>query len=146
MANAKYKSLPEKSPGADSGSTTNDILDGILWGGVCIGYRKLAVTDAAPVGFADIADPDAGGPLVAGIPAGSKYAMCVLEADALEADSARVVRYRTDASNPTAAEGMPVGDNGSFEVKGTDNLANFKIIGMVAGHSHILRIEFYGEG
>ncbi len=142
----KSKQMPEQAAGNDTGSTTNDYLDAILWGGQCVGYRKLTVTDAAAVGFADIADPDAGGPLAAGLPPGAQYAICVLEADNADVDKARVGRFRCDATAPTAAEGMPVGDNGSFEIKGTDNLNNFKIIGINAGKTHTLRIEFYGKG
>lgn len=139
-----YYTLPESNQ--PYASLTNDLLAGMLWGGKCIGYRQLNVTDVAAVGFDNIPDPDAGGPLTAGIPAGAKYAICVLEAGVADVDKARVARFRTDAINPTAAVGMPVGDNGSFEIKGSDNLAAFRIIGINAGVTHVLRIEFYGEG
>jgi hypothetical protein len=135
MANQPY---PEKTTSMDGGSITVDILFAILYGGKCLGYRKISFNDAAVKAFADA--------VVGGVPAGSRYAVCVLEADATEANLPRVARMREDGIAPTAAEGLPIGDNGSFEIKGSDNIANFKIIGVTAAKNHILRIHFYGEG
>jgi hypothetical protein len=121
--------FPADSP---SSSLTNDILLAILHGGVCVGYQNLAFDDAPVV--------------VLTVPAGAQYAICVLEADATEVDFPRVARFREDGVAPTAAEGMPVGDNGSFEIRGAANLAAFQIIGITAGKNHTLKVQYYGAG
>ena len=134
-------------PSTDSyaNGMVGNFLSALLHGGKSLGYRSFTFNDAAAKAFSDIADPDGGGPLAAGIPSGAVYAICVIEADATQADQARVARFRCDNTAPTAAEGMPLGDNGSFEVKG-DNLNTFKIIGITAGKTHTVRVEFYGAG
>lgn len=121
------------SPNNGNRSTTEDILSAILHGGKCLGYEALAFDDAPAVALT--------------VPPGAQYAIAVLEADATEAGLPRVARFRTNASaDPTAVIGMPLGDNGSVEIKGADNLVTFKIIGITAGKSHSLKIEYYGAG
>lgn len=117
-------------------STTEDMLSALLYGGKCLGYASLAFDETVAVLLSAVAG---------GIPAGAKYAIIAIEADATEAGNARVARFRTDNVAPTAAAGMPVGDNGTFEVKG-DNLATLRIIGITAAKTHSLKVEFYGAG
>ncbi len=141
-------SLLQKYPEQDSDSgglngSMIDYLSAILYGGKCLQYSELTVDDAAIV---DLTDAVAVGVGANGLPAAAKACLIVVEAGATEADAARVVRFRQDGGDPSATEGMPVGDNGSFEIKGGSNLANFKVIGITAGKTHTLRIEFYGAG
>lgn len=119
-------------PSSNNGnrSTSEDLLSAILHGGKCLGYQNLGFDDTPAVALT--------------VPAGAQYAIAVLEADATEAGLARVARFRTNGV-PTAAEGMPLGDNGSVEIKG-DNLATFQIIGITVGKTHSLKIEYYGAG
>lgn len=132
--------LPD--PASQSNGSIGALLSALLYGGKVLQYSKLVVTDAAVKTFANAVAVGVGGD---GIPAGARSVLVLVEADATEADLPRVVRFRCDTGTPTAAEGMPCGDNGSFEVTG-DNIANFQIIGVTAGKSHTLRITFYGEG
>ena len=131
----------QKFPEFDSASgglngSTNDFLSAILYGGKCLADDFVNVTAAAIITFAD---------LPGGIPVGAKAALVVIEADATEANAARVARFTQDGVvNPAAAVGMPVGDNGSFEIRGSDNLANFKIIGITAAKTHVMRVQFFG--
>jgi len=38
---------------------------------------------------------------------------------------------------------MALADNREYKVVGSGNLANFKIIGIEAGKTHILRVQYY---
>lgn len=108
-------------------------LSAILYGGKCLLLNEAPFDDTAEIQLPSIPD-------------GAKAALVIIEADATEADAARVARFRQDGANPTAAIGMPVGDNGSFEIKGSANLAAFRIIGITAGKTHKLTVEYYGAG
>lgn len=107
----------------------------LLTGGECIGYEEI---------------PLDGSQLKAlNIPEGAVYALMVCEADTspLLPDKSRVVRYKqTDTQNnpPDFYSGMPLGDLGVVEVKGENNLAAFRAIGITPGYTHILKVEYYG--
>lgn len=131
MARAPY---PVNS---ESNSLATDTLLAMLHGGKCLGYADMNFDDAPAVGFAD---------LVGGIPSGARSAIVFIEADATEADLPRVAMFREDGVDPTAAAGMPVGDNGTFEIRGEGNMEAFKIIGITAAKVHTMRVQFYGEG
>jgi len=118
-------------PSSTSNGNLGAYLSAILYTGKCLGYEDLAFDDAPEVALA-------------AVPAGARLAVCVVEADASQAGLARVARYREDGNAPTAAEGMPVGDNGFFELTG-DNIAAFKIIGITAGKAHTLKVQYYGQ-
>ncbi len=118
--------------GEGSNGQLGNLLSAILYGGKCLSYEKLTVDDAPVVDLTAI------------IPAGARSAVITIEAAAAEADEPRVVRFTEDGSDPTDTDGMPLGDNGTVEVKGSDNLANFKIIGITAALTHTLHIQFYG--
>jgi len=116
-----------RDPPADEVFLQNDLVNGKL----CIGYEKLAVGSGAAVGFA-------------AIPARAETCIMVCEADATEAGLPRVVRFREDGvALPTAAEGMPLGDNGIWECKKRANLLAIKFIGITAGKTHSLKIQYY---
>lgn len=132
----KYPEFDNNSGGLDGSML--DYLSAILYGGKCISYKSFTFDDSALKSFADLVD---------GLPAGAKSALVIIEADTTEVDQPRVARFTQDGTtDPTTAIGMPVGDNGSFEIRGSANLAAFKIIGITAGKTHTLRVEFYGAG
>ena len=134
--------FPEKrsnDPMEFSGSVES-LLHAILHGGKMIQYSQITITGAAKT-FANAVALGVG---AAGLPPGARAALCVLEAAVAEVNAPRVARFRTDSGAPTAANGMSVGDNGSFEINGTENLSDFQIIGIIGGNSHILHIAFYG--
>lgn len=126
----------------DMTSDVPALLNAILFGGKCLQYSKLTITGPAK----SFANAVAAGFGVAGIPPGAMSALCVLEADAAQVNAPRVCRFRYEdaATLPTANDGMPVGDNGTFEINGTDNIANFDIIGIVGGNTHTLHITWFG--
>ena len=113
--------------------TQNDLLAGILFGGDCIGYEKIAVGSAAPVGL-DL--------LTLGKGLGARKALVVIEADASSTNLDRVVRFREDGTNPNATDGLPIPDNGKLEVSDL-NLANFKMIGIEGGKNHTAQVLYY---
>jgi len=130
-------------PEFDSGSgglngSMLEFLSAILYGGKCIGDRSVNITNGPAIGFADIAG---------GIPVGAKAALVVIEADAAAVSATRVVRFTQDGTTvPTAVVGMAVGDNGSFEIRGSLNIENFRIIGITGGQTHVMRVQFFGRG
>ena len=96
----------------------------------CLGYTQLTVSDAAPIKLGTT-------------PRGVSFAYIEIEADSNSSSSERVVRFTEDGSNPTATRGMTLGDNGVYEVKGTFNLENFQIIGIDAGISHKINVQYF---
>lgn len=127
----KYPEFDSTSGGLDGSML--DFLSAILYGGKCVGLETVNFDDDPAIALPSI-------------PPTAKAALVIIEADATEADAARVARFRQDGTNPTAVMGMPVGDNGSFEIKGSANLAAFRIIGITAGKTHKLTVEYYGAG
>lgn len=119
-------------PSSSSNGSLGAYLSAILYTGKCLGYEKKPITGAAAVALA-------------AVPANARLAVCVLEADASLVGQARVARYREDGvADPTAAEGMPVGDNGVFELTG-DNITAFRMISMDPAKTHNLRVQYYGS-
>ncbi len=129
----KYK-VPIANSAFEHNSGTEGLLNAMVFGGKALGYSQLSITGAVKT-FADA---------LAAMPLGSQFALCVLEADAAEADAARVCRFRQDSGVPSAGDGMPVGDNGSFEINGEDNIADFQIVGITPANTHTLHITWFG--
>lgn len=124
--------FPEATGGSQLSMPMQHLLHAMLYGGKCLGYQNLPFTDAVAVALT--------------IPANAKIALIVVERVGAVADENKIARFREDGADPTAANGMPLGNNGSVEIKGTQNLAAFKIIGIDAGISHVAHIQYYGQG
>lgn len=118
-------------PSSSSNGSLGAYLSAILYTGKCLGYEKLPITGGAAIALAAVA-------------ANARLALCVLEADASLVGQARVARYREDGTAPTTAEGMPIGDNGVFELTG-ENIAAFKAISLDPTKTHYLRVQYYGS-
>jgi hypothetical protein len=95
-----------------------------------VGYDTLVV-DSANVGTLTI-------------PENARYALLVVESDANQNNRDIVLRFREDGEDPTTEEGMPLGDLGVYEVKGTENMQRFKIVGIEQERIHKIRIQFFG--
>lgn len=77
------------------------------------------------------------------IPTGATYAEVSLVADATVASTSNVARFWTDGSTPTATEGLSRNHLAAWDIIGGDNLANFKIIGVEAGKTHVLNVLYF---
>lgn len=113
-------------------NATNSLLRGILRGGQCVGYEDIDVDETAVVTLTK--------------PASASYALIALQADITSGNADRVIHFREDGINPTtgaAGVGMPLGDNGSYSIKTTQNINNFKAIGIEAGKAHKIRVQYY---
>lgn len=77
------------------------------------------------------------------VPSNANSALISVEADATVADSTRVVRFLETGATPTASVGMALGNNDTYEVRTSDNLRNFKVIGIEAGKTQSLKINYY---
>jgi len=108
----------------------SDLLYALFFQGECMGYVTVEVTDALIATLT--------------IPENARYTIMVIEADPSQSNKDIVVRFREDGEDPTSVEGMPLGDLGVYEVKGTENMQRFKIIGVEVGKQNIVRIQFFG--
>jgi hypothetical protein len=120
----------------DLSATSYDtlFLRAFLKGGICIGHEYIDVTDAAVKTLTKPADAEGNN---------ASYALLVLEGDSTSADLSKCVRWTMEGTDPTAADGMPLGDNGVFEIQNETNLDAFKVIGIEAGKTHKLRVAYY---
>lgn len=131
-------------PGQESASkpfekTGERQLDEIGGFSNCLGYAKKAVTGAAVVTLTPI-------------PKNTRYAVLVVMCDPVISDpvaASNVVYVREDGGIPVtgaapAGDGMPLGDLSIYEVKGIKNLKAFKMIGIRAGETHSVRIQYFG--
>ncbi len=88
-----------------------------------IGYQKLTV-DSTAIGFT--------------IPTGATVALCELESSA----TGIAARYREDGGTPTTTDGIGRSNLDAFEVLGSNNLLEFKIV-QAQGGTHTLHITYY---
>lgn len=106
-----------------------DWLRALFFGGECIGYQRLNVPGYLAV------------PLT--IPPSAQYALCIAEANPLQADRTKVMRFLENGSFPNAIDGMPLGDLGIYEIKGRENMQRFRVIGIDPFITQSLRIQYY---
>ena len=124
--------FPDKNLSTSLLNTQGEFLRALALGGDCVDYEKLSVGDAAVVTL--------------NVPASAQKAILTVIGDATAANSDRVIHFREDGNNPTtgtSGEGMPIGDNGTYTILSADNLANFKMIGIEAGKTHSVRVQYY---
>jgi len=77
------------------------------------------------------------------IPENAISATISIEADGSAAEKSRVVRFKENGSDPTASSGIALGENDLYEITGRWNLESFRVIGVEAGKSHIIRVQYY---
>ena len=93
------------------------------------GYEDLTVSDAEVAQLT--------------IPENAISATISIEADASVTDKSKVIRFKENGSDPTASSGIAFGDNDLYEITGRWNLESFRVIGVEAGKSHIIRVQYY---
>lgn len=109
-------------------SISEKLLFYLLRGKTASGKQILPVTDASAA---------------LTVPSDAYSAIIVIIAHASAVRTDDVARFWEDGSIPTAAQGLVLGDRTPYEIKGRDNLSNFKIIGVDAGLTHSLQIQYY---
>jgi hypothetical protein len=108
----------------------SEMLYGLLTGGRCIKDDSFTVDNTAAVSLV--------------IPVGAVWALLVVEADATATSTDKVVRFTLDGTTvPDAVIGMPLGDLDPLDVKDEKNLSNFKVIGIEAGKTHTVRVQYF---
>lgn len=106
-------------------------LGAILLGGTILGYEELFVDESAVVTLT--------------VPDKAKKAVLVVEADESSSNLKKVMRYQIGPGvTPTDTTGMPISDESVFEIGTLWNLTNFKIIGIEAGKTHKITVEYQG--
>jgi len=93
------------------------------------GFQILTVTDAAAVSLT--------------VPTGASMAVISTEGDSTASDTSRVVMFKENGTSPTATEGIGQGNNDVYISRGFTNLSNFKAIGIEAGKTHKLKVQYY---
>jgi hypothetical protein len=112
---------------------TCELLYAMLTGGECIGYQSLLVSSGVATSLI--------------VPIHAVYVVMVVEADPSVSDKSKVMRIKefdTVNNPPTAIMGIPLGDLTIYEVRGSENLKNFRAIGIEAGKTHLITIQYYG--
>jgi hypothetical protein len=120
--------IPEPPFAADS----NSLLYALLMGGISAGIETLAVTQGANA----VLTP----------PAGAKYAFIQVESNSGSADLQKTIVYTQDGTSPNGTSTPKIGiiqsDGGALEIKGSTNLANFKVRS-IENLTHYLHIEYF---
>lgn len=106
-------------------------LNALLYGGRCLGYERLEV-DETVQSFT--------------IPEKCQTAVLSVEAGQGASDSTKIARFLETGDDPSANDGMPLGDGSILQISGKLNLDAFKVIGLDAGVTHIINIQYYGPG
>lgn len=110
---------------------TQDLIRNASRGARCLKYEQVTVDDS---------------PVVTLTPPTSAYsAVIIFEADATSADTTKIVYLTEDGTAPTSSSGMPFGHLDTYEVTHIDNIKNFKVIGIEAGKTHKLNIQYYSQ-
>ncbi|HMV91525.1 MAG TPA: hypothetical protein PJ995_21530 [Cyclobacteriaceae bacterium] len=128
----KRQAFPERDSQVPGLPPVQDYFDAMLYGGKCLEFYSFEVDNTVAVSLV--------------IPTGAKMCVLVAEAGGSPANINRIMRFTEDpATEPTATDGMPIGDNGIVEIKGTSNMEAFSIISTEA-LTHVCQVQFYGEG
>ena len=122
--------LPQLSDTGRFTNTTNELLSGILGGGIQLGFEKIELAAGVAVGLG-------------ARPAGTKYAVIMAESDAATVDPTKIIRYRMDGVDPTITDGMPMGNLTLIEVFYEANLANLKFI-RIEALTQTLQVFYFG--
>jgi len=151
-------------PRAEFANNTDSLLFSQITGGQCIAHERVVFSDTNHGGLAlfDVASMNEVN--------GALYALITLVADATGDGRAVVAKWKAnpmvlgwkyyeddgtlerswqllnaaDFVNPSlGADGMPLGDGATFEVRGRSNMENFRIIGCEAGKTHNLYVAYY---
>lgn len=107
-----------------------DLLYSLMFQGDCLGYEQLSITDTA---LSTLTPPK-----------DTQIALIAIEADPTATQSVACRFSESPSHEPTITVGMPLVDLGIYEVKGADNIKNFKIICAEAGKTAIVNIQYYG--
>lgn len=124
--------LLEALPGYRTTGKTEGYLRGLLYGGQVLGYQVLTVTNTEAVSC--------------DLPPHVKYAVFLVEADATASDQTRCIRYKSKGEDdlPTDSAGIPIGHLGVFQIGHPINLYKLRLIGVEAGKTHSVQVEYYG--
>jgi hypothetical protein len=118
-------------PSPPFGGRMEGLLAGILYGGIVLGYQQIDVTATTAVSLT--------------VPDKAKKAIIIVEADPTTGNKTQVVRYQSgENANPTATVGIAIGDKGAFDIGLLWNLKRAKFIGIEAGKTHKLIVEYQG--
>jgi len=121
-------------------ASTEDYLEElILW---TSGERGRLPIDETNDGYEDLAVDDSEAKDLT-VPDDAVSASIFFEVDASATNKARALRYKENGTAPTANSGQPFGDGDVLELFGKTSLENFKVIGIEASKSHVLRVQYY---
>jgi len=81
--------------------------------------------------------------VLASVPAAANTALVSVEGDATALDLTKCIRITQNGTAPTSTVGMILGNLDVYEIKTRINIANFKVIGIEAGKTNILKIEYF---
>lgn len=126
-------------PNQNFASTEDYLEELMLW---TSGERGRIPINEANDGYEDLAVDDSEAKELT-VPEGAVSASIFFEVDASSTNKSRALRYKENGTAPTTDSGQPFGDGDVLELFGKISLDNFKVIGIEAGKSHILRVQYY---
>ena len=106
------------------------------------GERGRLPIDEANDGYEDLTVDDSEAKELT-VPDDAVSASIFFEVDASTTNKTRALRYKENGTAPTANSGQPFGDGDVLELFGKTSLDNFQVIGIEAGKSHVLRVQYY---
>lgn len=77
------------------------------------------------------------------IPNDAMIAIITIEASSTATDPTKCARYVEGVGTLSTSSGMPIGDLDTYEVFGSDGIAQFQIIGIESGKTHTLNVTYY---
>jgi hypothetical protein len=138
-----------RSKSAYPQAAANELLFGLISGLNCLGYEQVTFDDSAAIQLPNYGDYTQ-----------AVKALIVIEADATSTDKSKIARFTEDGvTTPTTAIGMPLGDLSIYETGGViqvetqafqasqafqNALENFQIIGIEAGKTLTLNVQYFG--
>jgi hypothetical protein len=96
------------------------------------GFQDLEVTELSVVSLTRPTSPLIGNACTISV-----------EADSTSTDKLRVVRYTLNQQDPDTDLGQALGDNDFLELRNSEQVRNFRVIGLEAGKTHKLKIQYF---
>jgi len=108
------------------------LLSRVDRGKKCIGFEQISVTDGSVATLTKA-------------PSSAFSAFITVEESSSGAGTGKVIRFTQDGTTPTATVGVPLGDLDIYEVTNLDNIKTFKMIGIEAGKTHVINVEYFAQ-
>lgn len=119
---------------------TNDFLEELVL--VASGEKGMVAIPETENGYEDLQVNESEVKSLT-LPDNAIAAIITIEADSTATNKCMSLRIKENGADPGANSGIAIGDSDIIEVAGRDSLESFRAIGIEAGKTHSLRIQYY---